>query len=282
MKHKYVVAVSGGVDSVVLLHQLWRLQPSSLIVAHFDHGIRNDSADDAAFVEQLAAAYHLPFETKREELGGDASEEQARTRRYAFLRQVAQKHQATIVTAHHGDDVLETIVINIMRGTGWRGLAVLDSDIVRPLLAVTKKDILEYALEHGLEWQQDSTNQSLEYMRNKIRAQLIPAFNDSQKEALRLLWQRQLELKYEINHEVQHLLGEQTAFSRYFFTAISAPVALELLRAACLQEVSTSPTIPQRERALQAIKTYPAGKICQVGSSVQLRFATRTFSIHTD
>jgi tRNA(Ile)-lysidine synthase len=86
---RYLVAVSGGIDSVVLLHQLVASGDHDLIVAHFDHGIRDDSADDARFVKGVAASYGLPFVMKREVLGAQASEERARHQRYAFLRTVS-------------------------------------------------------------------------------------------------------------------------------------------------------------------------------------------------
>ena len=104
MSNKYVVAVSGGVDSVVLLHMLAHRPDIELVVAHFDHGIRDYSVADAQFVKELADSYGLPFESRREKLGKQASEDLARSRRYAFLRSVADKHQAKIMTAHHADD----------------------------------------------------------------------------------------------------------------------------------------------------------------------------------
>src|SRR5690606_41547248 len=110
-------AVSGGIDSVVLLDMLSHVPGLKLVVTHFDHGIRPDSAQDAVFVEELAAHYGLPFETKRVELGTKASEELARRHRYAFLRDVAARYNAKIITAHHADDVIETVAINHIRGT---------------------------------------------------------------------------------------------------------------------------------------------------------------------
>src|SRR5690606_22278428 len=142
---KYIVAVSGGVDSMVLLDMLVREGSHELIVAHFDHGIRADSHKDATFVQDVAKKYGLPFEKRREVLGEKASEALARERRYAFLRSVAARHEAKIVTAHHLDDVVETVAINITRGTGWRGLAVMDTDIVRPLVDMEKKELVRYA-----------------------------------------------------------------------------------------------------------------------------------------
>ena len=90
---RHILAVSGGVDSVVLLDMVVQglMKSDQVIVAHFDHGIRPESADDAAFVKSLADKYGLLFETKREELGPDASEELARDRRYVFLRDIAKK-----------------------------------------------------------------------------------------------------------------------------------------------------------------------------------------------
>src|SRR5690606_16183672 len=108
---KYLVAVSGGIDSVVLLDKLASEGTHELVVAHFDHGIRKESFLDAQFVERLSKKYGVPFETRREELGKYASEELARERRYAFLREMAAKHDATIVTAHHMNDIAETIAI---------------------------------------------------------------------------------------------------------------------------------------------------------------------------
>ena len=147
---KRVVAVSGGVDSVVLLDML-AAEGVNIVVAHFDHGIRPDSAADARFVKALAARYGVEYIGKREELGADASEELARERRYAFLHEVAQKHHAKLVTAHHLDDLIETIALNMRRGTRWQGLrAMSDERIERPLLKRTKSELIAYALETRL------------------------------------------------------------------------------------------------------------------------------------
>src|SRR5580704_3560158 len=105
----YVVAVSGGVDSVVLLHRLQKQPGLRLVVAHFDHGMREDSAEDRRFVKALAQAYGAPFVYDEGHLGSGTSEAEAREARYNFLRRVQAASDAqAIVTAHHQDDLLET------------------------------------------------------------------------------------------------------------------------------------------------------------------------------
>lgn len=275
---RYLVAVSGGVDSVVLLKKLVSESKHEIVVAHFDHGIRPESDADARFVEGLAKQYGFMFETSREELGAEASEATARERRYIFLRDMATKHKATIATAHHGDDLIETIAINLIRGTGWRGLAVLDTlDIERPLLKLTKYDIYQYALKHDLEWVEDETNASDAYLRNRVRRQLGALIDAADKKAIWELWQQQLKLKHDITIEEDTLLGEGSTYSRYLFTHIDTIVATELLRAITKRGI----TRPQAERALYSIKTAKPGSISEVGAGIRLVFTTRDFTIQT-
>lgn len=295
---KYVVAVSGGVDSVALLDMLIRKwhsdaegtsaerelqgQAPPFVIAHFDHGIREDSAIDAEFVRDLAEKYSLPFEMRREELGANASEELARDRRYAFLREVARKHNAKIMTAHHADDTVETIAINLTRGTGWRGLAVLDSpDIVRPLLDMTKKEIMTYAKEHKLEWREDATNDDTKYLRNKLR-QKLAALDDETKELLRLYRDRQVFLRRDVDNETGKLIGA-SPYARYLYINAPETAALELLRAVLTRDMGSSPTRPQLERALLAIKTFRAGKRFEVTEDIILQFTRTHFVVaHRD
>lgn len=286
---KYVLAVSGGVDSVVLLDMFMQgllLNPdekseaSTIVVAHFDHGIRSDSAADAEFVGQLAARYGLPYETRREELGEGASEDLARTRRYVFLRELAANYDATIVTAHHGDDIVETIAINLERGTGWRGLTVLDSpDIWRPLLGSPKTELVEYAHEHKLEWREDSTNSDTKYLRNAMRQKLRKLDHNVGIE-LRIYRERQLYLKQAIDEESRRLVGE-SPYKRYFFIMTSELVGSELLRTVIMQETGKSVTRPQLIRALLAIKTLQAGRKHDVAEGVELVFTKTEFVVST-
>jgi tRNA(Ile)-lysidine synthetase-like protein len=270
---KYVLAVSGGVDSVVLLDIMSKQPELELIVAHFDHGIRADSGIDAIFVAGLAKKYNLPFETKREELGVNASEDLARKRRYEFLRSVANKHQARLVTAHHADDVIETIAINLSRGTGWRGLSAMDSDIVRLLTGTTKKEIIDYARRNQLDWREDSTNTDSKYLRNRLRPKMSE-LNQDDKRQLLALWAHQKHLKKQIEAEIKKLIGDGPEYSRYFFIHIDEASALEILR----HITKGFWTNPQMKKALHAIKTAHPGKKYEA-SGVLLAFSARNFRV---
>ena len=274
MNKRYVVAVSGGVDSIALLDRLTHTPGLDLVVAHFDHGIRDDSAADAEFVQQLARDYGLVCEIRREELGKRASEELARNRRYEFLRSVAAKHHAQIATAHHADDIIETIAINLTRGTGWRGLAVLDSDIYRPLLDMSKSEIIDYAKSRNLIWREDSTNASDAYLRNRLR-QKASTLTDDIKRQLLALRAQQVHLKQVIDAEVKQLIGNGPEYSRYFYTHIDQRSAGECLRAVTGARL----TRPQLQRSLHMIKTAKPGTLYQAGSGVEFRFTSRNFIV---
>ena len=201
---KIVLAVSGGVDSVVLLDFLARLKEShefdqDVIVAHFDHGIRTDSAEDLELVRNLAKKYGFEFVSEQGNLGNNASEDTARQARYNFLRSVAARESAKIATAHHKNDIVESIAINLHRGTGWRGLAVLDSpDIWRPLLQFEKSQILDYAKKHNLVWHEDSTNTDEKYLRNKFRRLITTDLDNDSIQQIFSLWRAQIKLKEDI------------------------------------------------------------------------------------
>jgi tRNA(Ile)-lysidine synthetase-like protein len=175
---EYVVAVSGGVDSMVLLDIL-ATAPSRrgyiLVVAHFDHAMRAESAADAAFVAEAARGYGAQFVTARAALPL-TSEAQARTARHAFFHDVLRGHpNHRLVTAHHQDDLIETSLLNLTRGTGWEGMAPFNKgDIVRPLLPVSKVQIVAYAKHHHLWWHEDPSNADRGNPRNFLRHELLP------------------------------------------------------------------------------------------------------------
>ena len=273
---KYLIAVSGGVDSVVLLEMLAK-KHENILVAHFDHGIREDSKEDAIFVRQLAVKYGVKFFTKREELGANASEEKARRARYKFLRELSEKQNATIVTAHHLDDVVETIIINMVRGTGWRGLAVLNAeDIYRPLINFKKQEIINYAKQNNLKWREDSTNSLNVYMRNIVRHKIV--LNNEQKNELQILHQEQIRLAKEIKSEVTSLLKSiknDNKISRYFINSIDQASAYEIIRELTKGELTPS----QIDSVINAIKTQRNGTIFEASKNIKIHFTTRFFTL---
>jgi len=182
-----LVAVSGGVDSVVLLELLYRLADElsmTLTVAHLDHGLRSTSGEDAAFVERLAHARGLPFVGRRIEVlhlarsrGGNL-EATARDCRRAFLAHTAARIGAQrIALGHSLDDRAETVLFNLARGAGLTGLGALPpvrDRIVRPLIAVSRAEIQAFAKDEGLSWCEDETNADLALSRNRIRHCVLP------------------------------------------------------------------------------------------------------------
>lgn len=234
----YVVAVSGGVDSMVLLHILARSVPADrLTVAHFDHGIRPDSAEDRLLVSRVARDYGLSFVYDEGRLGAGASEAAARDARYTFLRRVMRADGADyIVTAHHEDDVLETAVINLLRGTGRKGLASLRShgELYRPLLSTPKRHILAYAAKHGLEWREDSTNADVNYLRNYVRHVILPRFDHDDRDRLRHLITDTERKNVEIDGLLAGQLHLQPAgdrLDRHWFRELPDNVAREIVAA---------------------------------------------------
>lgn len=265
---KYVIAVSGGVDSVVLLDMLSNNSEAELVVAHFDHGMREDSASDAEFVRQLTEKYNLPYETKRVELGQGASEAEAREARYEFLRSVQKKYNAiAIITAHHQDDLLETSMINLLRGTGRRGLHSLKSkdSLLRPLLHIKKTDIHAYAKEHGLRWREDSTNEDTTYLRNKLRHDIIPKADEKWRREMLHHIARAGEINDKLDREIDSLLAYKlsrghAALSRQWFIMLPHAVASEVV-VALLRRLKTKNIDHELvERLTIGMKTARPGK----------------------
>lgn len=184
-----VVAVSGGPDSVALLDALHRLREElgvALHVAHVEHGFRGEeSLADARFVEGLAGRLGLPCAVERVDVPALARRERlsaqdaARRARYAFLRDLAQRlGAAAVAVAHHADDQVETITQQWLRGAGPEGMAGMayrEGLVIRPLLDTTRREVLDYCRQRGLEFRQDSSNQDLHYPRNRLRHEVIPA-----------------------------------------------------------------------------------------------------------
>jgi len=273
---RYVVAVSGGVDSVALLHMLVQRPGMELTVAHFDHGIRPDSAEDRKLVEQQAKEFGLPFVYREGELGAGTSEAAARKARYAFLHEVRQQSGASaVITAHHQDDLLETVVLNLLRGTGRRGLSSLKSTdtIKRPLLHVPKKELLRFAEREGLLWREDSTNADEAYLRNYIRKNILPRFADADREVLLAISRRARELNAMIAEQTSNYLHMQPGahtLDRHTFIMLPHTVAREVMAEWLL--IHTDAEISRRmlERLVMAAKTGRSGSRVDVDASYWL------------
>ena len=176
-----LLAVSGGVDSVVLLDLAVSapdLFPGGLVAGHVDHSLRPGSQEDAAFVRGLAEARGIPFVERRLSLGARASEAKARAGRRTALREMAEAADCSwIMLAHHGDDQAETVLFRLLRGSAARGGGAMryrDGPWLRPLLGLRRRDVEAYARARGLPWREDETNRSLQFTRNRLRHEVLP------------------------------------------------------------------------------------------------------------
>ena len=190
--NKVLCAVSGGADSMCLLSFLADLSATSVIAvaaAHFNHMLRGDESDrDELFVREWCDAHGIELEVGSADVGafadetGRSVEEAARDARYDFLNKTALKLRADrIATAHNADDQLETILMNLARGSGTKGLAGIPpvrGTIIRPLLAVSREEILEYLSRHGIPHVEDSTNLLDDASRNAVRHKAVPVLKE--------------------------------------------------------------------------------------------------------
>lgn len=271
---RYIVAVSGGVDSVVLLDSLVGQKDVALVVAHFDHGIREDSEQDRLFVEGLAKKYELPFVYDKASLGKNASEATARDARYKFLWRVRDASDAkAIILAHHEDDVLETAVLNLLRGTGRKGLSSLQStsEIYRPFLYVPKRMLIEHAHERGLEWQEDSTNADDSYLRNHVRHNIMSQFDPDARKQLGSI----ITKMHKTNKELDSLLINQLhmqpssdELDREWFIMLPHDVAREIMATWLRVHGLTHFDKKLIERLVVQAKVLPTDKRIDVGQTM--------------
>ncbi|MDE3076556.1 MAG: tRNA lysidine(34) synthetase TilS, partial [Chloroflexota bacterium] len=210
-----VVAVSGGADSVCLLHLLTG-QGCRVVVAHLNHGMRGRAGDaDAAFVRELSERLGHRCVVERRDVPSLrreralSLEEAAREARYEFLRAVAEREGAeAIFLGHTADDQVETFLMRLIRGAGLAGLSAMRSKqgiLYRPLLSVWRTEVEDYLRERGLEWREDASNLDPRFFRNRVRHELMPLLvrlNPGVKEVLlretRLLARRQGRIEAEL------------------------------------------------------------------------------------
>ncbi len=272
----YVVAVSGGVDSMVLLDLLRQNTKLKLVIAHFDHGIRSDSHKDRKLVQNIALAHKLPFVYEEAKLGPGVSEARARAERYKFLEKVRRASTAkAIITAHHQDDVLETVIFNLIRGTGRRGLTSLKStdDIVRPLLAYDKERLREYANTHMIAWREDPTNRDTTYTRNYIRANILSKFSEAKRAQLLILLDQLSALNQELDAHLEGLLHIQPALnelSRGWFIGLPHDIAKEVAHVWLRRQGVKNITRKTIDRMVTAMKIGRNGQSIDVDKKFRL------------
>lgn len=206
LKHgKFILAVSGGVDSVVLAH-LFDSIGVEFFIAHCNFQLRGQESDqDEAFVRNLGESlgkevYVRKFQTEQYAKENKVSIQMAaRELRYQWFDRLGLEIQnPLVVTAHHADDNLETFLINLLRGTGLKGLlGIPETNLLlrRPLLAYSRKDIEAYAKEHQIQWREDSTNSSAKYIRNRLRHEVIPVLKEINPQLLQVFAQTQRNLR---------------------------------------------------------------------------------------
>lgn len=184
----FILAVSGGADSISMLHA-FKYMNLRILALHCNFSLRGKESDmDEQFVKRFCDSYGIAHSVRKFDTTSYAREHglsiemAARELRYAWFHEMkAKKKMDYIVVAHHADDVAETVLINLCRGTGIKGLTgikPINGDILRPLLDCSRNDILKYIEAHQLGFRTDSTNNSLDYMRNKIRHKIIPVMKE--------------------------------------------------------------------------------------------------------
>jgi len=277
-----IVAVSGGPDSVALLDVLHALAPElgiTLVVAHADHGIGSDSRTVGQSVKTLAAKCGLPFESVELNLGPDATETGARRARYAWLREVQKRRGARyLVTAHHEDDQVETILLRGLRGSAPAGLAGIAArargGLVRPLLPFTRAELHAYASARGLPVYDDPANRDPRHLRSWVRATLVPLLNERLGARLRRdvlaqgrhaasdrrAWDQMLDLVPDLSLSVQR---EGFTVARASVCGYDNALSVALLRAAARRVgLMLGPT---RARRLVELTQRPSGRRLQLG-----------------
>lgn len=286
-----LAAVSGGADSMALLFMLHELEVP-VVVAHYDHQTRDgDSYQDAAFVQSNADRLGLPFYLGTNNVPAIAAEahgsfeEVARELRYLFLIETAEEHGCVaLVTGHHADDQAETVLMRVLRGTSPRGLAGIGAvseregfTVLRPMLSLTREDIIEYVSDRELEYFTDPTNRDHRFLRNRIRHELMPfltrEYNSNLREALTRMAAVQRDenafLTSATEAFLQHCMVdsetiERRAF-RYGHSAVQRRAILDIA-----WQHGVQPDFDRVLAAVQHIVHGETGAYCDLGGDLQL------------
>ena len=186
-----VVGCSAGPDSMALLHYLIHNTKNKIICCHINHNVRKESKEEEKYLKNYCQKQNIPFEVyKIEKYGENNFENEARIKRYNFYEQTLKKYNSHyLFLAHHGDDLIETIIMKINRGSNLEGYAGIkeiskqkDYTIIRPFLSYTKEDLLDYNERNNIEYFIDKTNLDTTYTRNRIRANILPILKNENKD----------------------------------------------------------------------------------------------------
>ena len=291
---KIAVGLSGGKDSLTLLDALASLKnyypvPFDLVAITVDmHNGESDFSKITEFCEKRGVEhkivpsqiYDILFKIRKEPNPCSLC---ARLRR-AILAETAKKLGCNkVALGHHADDLIETAVMNLIRGTGWRGLTPMSQNqIARPLLSWTKTDITQYAIEHNLSWVEDSTNDSMSYFRNRIRGVIGAWARDEKGQFLQLIT-KQVDLRCQIDSEIDSYInkhiesdGDSLVIRRYNLIMLPNDVAIEILKRLTESKLTTG----QLWQLLIFIKSAkPAKKIAWKTVDVVVSQGSATLSV---
>lgn len=185
-----VVGVSAGPDSIALLHMLQNYQKANIVCAHINHNVRNESNEEEQYLKEYCSKNNIIFESYKIKSYKEKNfENEARKKRYDFYEKILNKYNShNLFLAHHGDDLIETILMKIMRGTNLEGYAGIKKisylenyKIIRPLLPLTKEDILDYNKSNKLKYYIDKSNEYEKYTRNRYRKNILPILKNEDK-----------------------------------------------------------------------------------------------------
>ncbi len=242
---RIIVACSGGLDSTVLLHACHQLN-ISLEIAHVNYQLRGDeSDDDQRFLEELATSLSIPMHVKKVQLNeqlkqGGNLQDLARKERYNFFHELIKSEQQTFVLlGHHKEDQTETFFMNLARNSGIMGLAAMPpkrGNYLRPLLPFSKQELHDFATKNGIQWREDSSNQSLKYTRNEWRNVVLPALRKQLPEldnAVTLLTHQFQEKQAQLQEKIAQIVAkilEQHSMSSGTFQLLDSFEVIELCR----------------------------------------------------
>ena len=215
---KYIIAgISGGPDSMALLHMLINNTNKKIICAHINHNIRKESETEEKYLQEYCKNNNIIFETiKIKKYTENNLENEARKKRYTFFEEILQKYNSKyLVLAHHGDDLIETILMKIIRGSNIEGYAGIKTYskhknyiIIRPLLTLTKEDLIKYNYENKIKYFVDNSNTDKKYTRNRIRKNILPELKNEDKN-IHLKFLKYSNTLQEYNDYIEDLTNEK-------------------------------------------------------------------------